>query len=197
MVCPGWGKEGCYMSQTVVGTLGAAMGLLQLECSQSTTAVARNTMGSSTTTIQLDGEFLCFFQQHCQDVWSLSFPGPASIVGGWCLMKCLFCNVEKVSLLEKQTLGCSVGVFFPLLFIPLFSVSREFQIRKKDIKVSDELEDSLCWTTKICCLWSMCVSMLCKILAFVLWFLASSLWRQHALLWKPYNDAFFPFRRAC
>lgn len=122
------------MSQTVVGTLGAAMGLLQLECSQSTTAVARNAMGSSTTTIQLDGEFLCFFQQHYQDVCSLSFPGPASIVGGWCLMKCLFCNIEKVSLLEKQTLGCSVGVFFPLLFIPLFFVSREFQIRKRTSK---------------------------------------------------------------
>lgn len=70
------------MSQTVLGTLGAAMGLLQLDCSQSTAAVARNAMGSSATTSQSDVEFLCFFQQHCQDVCSLSFPDPASNVGG-------------------------------------------------------------------------------------------------------------------
>lgn len=134
MVCPGWAKEGCYTSQTVVGTLGAAKGLLQLECSQSTTAVARNATGSSTTTSQSDGEFLCFFQQHCQHVCTLSFPGLASVVQGWCWMKCFFCNIEKVWLLEKQALGCFVGVFFPLLFIPLLSVSREFQIRMRTSK---------------------------------------------------------------
>lgn len=59
------------------------MGSLQLDCSQSATAVARNAMGSSTTTSQSDGEeFLCFFHQHCQDVCSLSSPGSVSVMGG-------------------------------------------------------------------------------------------------------------------
>lgn len=66
------------------------MGSLQLDCSQSTTAVARNATGSSTTTSQSDGEkFLCFFQHHCQDMCSLSSPGPASVVGGGSLMRAL------------------------------------------------------------------------------------------------------------